>query len=160
MNKAVFLDRDGVINRDKPGVYTYKISDLVINEDVIESLKILHGKGYLLIIITNQGGISKGIYKKEDVEVLHKHLEGIFNKAGITIAEIYYCPHHSDIEKCLCRKPGSILLEKAISRFNIDPSSSYLIGDKESDIIAGKQAHLNTVMIDMNSSIKGFCENV
>jgi len=160
MNKAVFLDRDGVINRDTTGVYTYKISDFVFNDEIIESLKILQDKGYLLIIITNQGGISKGVYTAGDVEVLHEHMLSVLNREGIKITEIYFCPHHSDRERCLCRKPGSLLLEKAIARFNIDPERSYFIGDKESDTAAGRQAGLNTVKTEMNRSIKKICSRI
>ena len=155
MNKAVFFDKDGVINCER-GEYNYKIEDFQINDGVILSLKELQKAGFLLIIITNQGGISKGIYTKNHVEILHQHLKNLLYKEGINLTEIYYCPHHSDNEQCLCRKPESLLIEKALARFKINSSLSYFIGDKETDIMAGKKAGLNTFKIKSNENLSGY----
>ena len=152
MNKAVFLDRDGVINRER-GDYTYQLEDFVLN-DIIEALQIFQEKGYLLIVISNQSGISKGIYTHEQVNYLHLHLERVLKNNGIKLTEIYYCPHHPDYSKCLCRKPDSLLLEKAIARFNINPAASYFIGDALRDITAGKKAGVKTILIEPNSFLK------
>ncbi len=149
-NKAVFLDRDGVINNDVGHYYIYKKEHFKLNENVILNLKKIQENGFLLIIISNQGGISKGIYEKKDVEKVHNFLKKIFEKNGIFLKEIYYCPHHNDFENCICRKPDSLLLEKAISRFNIDVSKSYFVGDSERDIIAGKKVGLKTIKIEKN----------
>src|SRR5689334_3049500 len=113
MNKAIFLDRDGVINRER-GEYTYLLEDFKLNDGVIEVLQLFQAKGYLLIIISNQSGIAKGIYTKEQVNYLHLHMERVLKNKAIVLTEIYFCPHHPDFSKCLCRKPESILLEKAI----------------------------------------------
>ena len=79
---------------------------------------------------------------------------------GIKIAEIYYCPHHSDVEPCICRKPDSGMLEKGIARFNIDISRSFLIGDKERDILAAEKAGVKGIMIESDSPIMGIAEEI
>jgi D-glycero-D-manno-heptose 1,7-bisphosphate phosphatase len=150
--KAVFLDRDGVINKER-GEYTWLLEDFKLNDGVIEALKIFRDKNYSLIIISNQSGIAKGVYRKEDTDYLHLHLQRVLNNHGVELSEIYYCPHHPEKGNCICRKPGSLLLEKAIARFNLDPAESYFIGDAERDIIAGENVGVNTIRIEPNSSL-------
>jgi D-glycero-D-manno-heptose 1,7-bisphosphate phosphatase len=150
-NKAVFLDRDGVINRER-GDYTYLLEDFVLN-DIADALAEMQLRGYLLIVISNQSGIAKGIYTCDQVNYLHLHLERVLKNRGVLLTEFYYCPHHPDFSKCLCRKPDSLLLEKAIARFNIDPSVSYFIGDAKRDEAAGKKAGVMTILIEPNSSL-------
>jgi D-glycero-D-manno-heptose 1,7-bisphosphate phosphatase len=150
--KAIFLDRDGVINQER-GDWTYLLEDFKINEGVTEALKIFQQKNYLLIVISNQSGIAKGVYKQEQTEYLHLQLERNLKNHGITLTEIYYCPHHPDISKCLCRKPDSLLLEKAIARFNIDASESFFIGDAERDVAAGTKAGVKTIKVEPDSSL-------
>ncbi len=157
MNKAIFLDRDGVINNDSGHYYIYKIEDFKINEGIVESLQKFQENNYLIIIISNQSGISKGIYTIEQVEELHNYLKNYLQKHNIELTEIYYCPHHSSNEKCLCRKPNTLLLEKAIARFNIDVSSSFLIGDGDRDIEAGNKLGLHTIKVDANENILKYC---
>ncbi|MGB3946535.1 MAG: HAD family hydrolase [Bacteroidia bacterium] len=152
MNKAVFLDRDGVINVERG--YTYRLEDFVILPDLIEVLQLLQKKGYLLIIVSNQSGIAKGLYKQADVEILHAHLLEVFKQNNITLSEIYYCVHHPDVTKCICRKPDSLFVEKALARFNIDASKSYFIGDKERDTEAAEKAGVKGFLIEANSSLK------
>lgn len=152
MNKAVFLDRDGVINVDRND-YTWKIDDFIVLPDVIRVLKAFRDKGFLLIVITNQGGIAKKIYEHRDVALLHEHLCALFKMEQIELTEIYYCPHHIEIEKCICRKPESVLLEKALARFNIDASQSYFIGDRERDTEAAIGAGVIPVKIETNTSL-------
>lgn len=152
MNKVVFLDRDGVINKDN-GDYTFLITDFFILDGVYEALKEFINKGYLLIVITNQGGIAKGLYGHEEVRLLHEFMTQELAKNQIVIQEIYYCPHHPDISNCLCRKPGSLLLEKAIARFQIDAEKSYFIGDRDRDMEAGGRAGVQLVKMETNGSI-------
>src|ERR1035437_1374201 len=154
MNKAVFIDRDGVINIER-GEYTYLLYDFVLTDGLIDALKSFIVKGYLLIVITNQGGIAKNIYSIYDVENIHNFLKTTLEKEGIKLTEIYYCPHHPDFGNCLCRKPGSLMLEKAIARFDIDASKSYFIGDNDRDVEAGKAAGVNTIKIEPNSGLLG-----
>jgi len=152
MNKAVFFDRDGVINYEV-GNYVYEIDKFKINPGVIQCLHELQNKNYLIIIITNQGGIAKKLYSREDVIQLHDHMISLFEKKNICITEIYYCPHHSRFENCICRKPDSLMLEKAISRFNIDKAKSYFFGDKITDYEAGIKAGLHSVKVEKNSNL-------
>lgn len=150
MNKAAFLDRDGVINVDVLD-YTSKIRDFTFLPGVFEGLKSLQEKGFLLIVITNQGGIAKGLYTAEDVDTLHNWMCSELKKKGIHITEIYFCPHHDVSGKCLCRKPGSIMLEKAMARFDIDPQQSFFMGDKETDAMAAIAAGVKPVKVVVNS---------
>lgn len=153
MRKAIFLDRDGVLNRDR-GEYTWRVEDFTWLPGVFPGLKKLVASGYDLIIITNQGGIAKGLYSHEDVNRLHDHLVDDLKDAGISVLAIYYCPHHPDHGKCLCRKPGSLMIEKAIARFEIDPSSSFMIGDMERDIEAATSAGVRGIWTPTNSNFE------
>ncbi len=148
-NKAIFLDRDGVLIRER-GDYTWLLDDLKVNDGVVEALKKFSDAGFLLIVISNQAGIAKGIYTKEQADYLHVHLERFFAVKGIRIAEFYYCPHHPTISNCICRKPDSQLLEKAIARFKINPSISWFIGDADRDVEAGKKAGVRTYKLEVN----------
>jgi D-glycero-D-manno-heptose 1,7-bisphosphate phosphatase len=152
MNKALFLDRDGVLNRERSD-YTYTIEDFEVLPDVAEALTLARSKGYLLIVISNQGGIAKEIFTAERVEKLHSILKTDLAKSCIHFDEIYYCQHHNDIGKCICRKPDSLMLEKAIARFNINPTLSCMIGDSERDVLAAEKAGVKGYLIDSNSGI-------
>ena len=111
-------------------------------------------KGYLLIVVSNQSGIAKGLYKQSEVEILHKFMVEEFTKNGIKLSEIYYCVHHPDVSKCICRKPDSLFVEKALARFNIDAKKSYFIGDKERDTEAAEKAGVKGILIEANISLK------
>ncbi|MFW6225165.1 MAG: D-glycero-alpha-D-manno-heptose-1,7-bisphosphate 7-phosphatase [Bacteroidota bacterium] len=152
MNKAVFLDRDGVLIKER-GEYTFKIEDMQLNPGVIESLHDLSQKGYIFIVISNQGGISKGIYTKEDADRINDEMLKQFKKADIHIKETYYCPHHPDVENCLCRKPQSLLIEKALARFHINPHESFFIGDSDRDIEAAGNAGVKGIKIEANDHL-------
>ncbi len=159
MNKAIFLDRDGVINRD-PGDYTKNWKEFEFNDDVIPALKSFQDAGYLLIIVTNQGGIAKGLYTLEDYDHLTKNMLQTFDRHGIKIEEVYFSPHHEVTGRSLTRKPGSLLVERGIYKYNIDPASSFIIGDKERDIFAGEKAGLTGIQIPVNSSLLEFKERI
>jgi len=152
MNKAIFLDRDGVINVERG--YTHRLEDFVILPDLIEVLQLFQQKGYLLIIVSNQSGIAKNLYTQKDVEVLHAYLLGELTKNNIQLSEVYYCVHHPDVSKCICRKPDSLFVEKGLARFNIDPKQSYFIGDKERDTEAAEKAGVKGILIEANISLK------
>lgn len=152
-NKAVFLDRDGVLNKEL-GDYVCKAEDFVVLEHNFEPLKKLQDRGYLLIVITNQGGIAKNWYNEHDLEAMHAKLQNTYLEHGIKLTEIYYCRHHPEYNgKCLCRKPGSIMLEKAAARFDINTSESYFIGDRERDVIAGEAAGMTGIIIHSDQPI-------
>lgn len=152
MNKAVFLDRDGVINFERG--FTYRLEDFKILPDVFEMLRKWQDKGYLLVVASNQSGIAKELYKQEDVEMLHEYLLNELRKNKIVISEIYYCVHHPDVSKCICRKPDSLMVEKAAARFNIDVKKSFFIGDKDRDVEAAEKAGVKGILIEANSSLK------
>ncbi|MGQ0829913.1 MAG: D-glycero-alpha-D-manno-heptose-1,7-bisphosphate 7-phosphatase [Bacteroidota bacterium] len=158
MNKAIFLDRDGVINVERG--YTHLLEDFVILPDLIEVLQILQRRGYLFIVITNQSGIAKELYKQTDVEVIHKYMVEEFKKNKITLSEVYYCVHHPDVSRCICRKPDSLFVEKGMARFNIDPKQSYFIGDKDRDIEAAAKAGVKGILIESNVSLKTILDQI
>lgn len=149
MNKAIFLDRDGIINKEIG--YVYKPEDFVLTDDIVESLKKFKEAGFIFIVITNQSGIAKGLYKHEDVARVHDKMISLFKAKGISFHAIYYCPHHPDAEPCICRKPDSGMIEKGLARFNIDPKRSYMIGDKERDKEAGEKAGLTAWQIESDA---------
>jgi D-glycero-D-manno-heptose 1,7-bisphosphate phosphatase len=152
MSKAIFLDRDGIINTERG--YTHRLEDFVILPDLMESLQLLQKRGYLFIIVTNQSGIAKDLYTRGDVEQIHAYLLEEFKKHKIAIAEIYYCVHHPDVSRCICRKPDSLFVEKALARFEIDPSLSYFIGDKERDVEAAAKGGVKGILVPSNTSLK------
>ena len=137
MNKAIFLDRDGTINVEKH--YLYKIEDFEFLPGVVDALKILQKAGHLLIIITNQSGIGRGYYTETDFQKLNDWMVSTLKEQGVTIADVYYCPHLPDAQvveyrkECKCRKPKLGMFEQAIIDYDIDLSRSYAIGDKIRD---------------------------
>lgn len=151
-NKALFLDRDGVINVDKHHVY--KIEDCEFIEGIFDLCRQAKRKGYKLIVVTNQAGIAKGIYTEEDYFKFRDYVHAEFEKQGCPIDAEYYCPYHiegqgkyrKDSED---RKPNPGMILKAAKDFNIDLSQSILIGDKESDIEAGKNAGVATNILSI-----------
>jgi D-glycero-D-manno-heptose 1,7-bisphosphate phosphatase len=151
-NKAVFLDRDGVINRER-GDYTWRWEDFELNEGVEKALQEFLRRGYLLIVISNQGGIGKGLYTVSETDALHARMEASLLEKGIRLTAIYFCPHHPSVSRCLCRKPESLMIEKALARYALDPSACYFIGDAERDAAAGRAAGVRTLLIPPNSSL-------
>src|ERR1051326_2503843 len=158
MNKCIFLDRDGVINKEIG--YVFRLEDFIFTETIFSSLKKLQDAGFIFVVITNQSGIAKELYKLEDVEKIHSQMLNEMKKNGITISEIYYCYHHPDVEPCICRKPDSGMVEKAIARFNIDISKSFFIGDKERDIQAAEKAGVRGILIEADSSLSGLADEI
>jgi D-glycero-D-manno-heptose 1,7-bisphosphate phosphatase len=159
MNKAVFLDRDGVVNVER-GEYTWKIEDFVLTVGLIDFLKVVIQKGYLVIIISNQGGVGKGLCSKEDVEKAHQYLHDQLRKVNIFLTDIYYCPHHPNSGKCLCRKPEPIMLEKAIARYQVDITKSYFIGDRERDAETGQKAGVKTILMESNENLCNYLSEI
>ncbi|MBI1267324.1 MAG: HAD-IIIA family hydrolase [Cryomorphaceae bacterium] len=153
MNKAIFLDRDGVLNHD-PGDYTMSLEEFHILPGVLDALKRLHDAGYLLIIITNQAGISKGLYTHDTVREIHAYFTRVCKEAGIDITAIYYSPHHEAFGKSLTRKPGSLMIERGLARYNIDAKKSWMIGDKQRDLDAAAKADVRGILIDTNAPLK------
>ena len=153
MNKAIFLDRDGVINRKGSSYYIFREEEFLLNRGVADSLKYFISKGYLLIIITNQGGIARGIFTQSHLEKLHNHMIQQLRALNIEITDIYTCPHHPDISPCLCRKPGTLLFEQAIAKYDIDPKLSFMIGDSDIDIQAAEKMKIKGILIPTNGNM-------
>jgi len=158
-NKAVFLDRGGVINEDKSNDYIHKIKDFKFISRVLEALKILSKTDYKIIIVTNQSGIGRGYYKHEDFFKVTDYMLNEFKKEKIRIDAIYFC-YHSPEQACKCRKPETLLLEKAKKRFNINCKKSFVIGDKTSDIMFGKKAGCKTILVQTGKAGKDGKYNV
>lgn len=152
MNKAIFLDRDGVINREM-GDYVTCVDDFKINPGVGEALRKWAEAGYLLIVITNQGGIAKGLYTEKTLQVMHEKMHQALAQDDVVLTAVYHCPHHPSTGACLCRKPDSLLIEKAIARFHIDPAASFFIGDKDRDIQAGLKVGVKGIRIEANAPL-------
>ncbi|MGZ3753546.1 MAG: D-glycero-alpha-D-manno-heptose-1,7-bisphosphate 7-phosphatase [Mucilaginibacter sp.] len=152
-NKAVFLDRDGVLNKEM-GDYVCKLEDFHVLEQNIEPLKTLQGKGYLLIVATNQGGLAKGWYSEDELGKMHAKLKEVYRQHGVEFTDIFYCPHHPDFTgDCDCRKPKPGMLLEGIRKYNIDPALSYFIGDRERDVIAGTAAGVKGILINSDQPI-------
>ncbi|MDD2321077.1 MAG: D-glycero-beta-D-manno-heptose 1,7-bisphosphate 7-phosphatase [Geobacteraceae bacterium] len=151
LNRAVFLDRDGVINVEKE--YLYRVEDFEFLPGVPQALRLLKEAGFLLIVVTNQSGIARGYYSLADVDRLHRHLQERLVPYGIAVDGFYVCPHHPDhgtgefTVECSCRKPMPGMIEQAVVDFQIDPARSYLVGDKTSDVAAGRAAGCRSLLV-------------
>jgi D-glycero-D-manno-heptose 1,7-bisphosphate phosphatase len=149
--KAAFIDRDGVINEERN--YVHRIEDFVLLPGVAEGLKLLSDAGYRLIVVTNQAGIARGYYDQAAMELLHRHLRELLARRDVKLDAIYFCPHHPQgcvaglAIECDCRKPAPGMLLQAARDFDIDLAASVLIGDKLSDVLAGKQAGVGRAVI-------------
>ena len=154
MQKAVFIDRDGVVNSDEGHYYVYREEDFVFNPDIEEALLLLKEAGFKLVLVTNQGGVAKGEYGIYEVEKLHAFMQFHLKGKGAEFDAIYYCPHHDSVSECECRKPKPGMILKAIQELDIDPAQSYLIGDSQRDIDAGNAAGLKACFkVKKNTSI-------
>ena len=148
--KCVFLDRDGVLNKEL-GDYLYRTEDLIIPDGVVEALQLLKKAGYLLIVITNQAGIARGLYHADAVYAIHERMQ---EASGNILDDLYFSPYHPEFSgRSLSRKPDSLLLEKAIAKYNIDPEQSWMIGDRARDMEAGHKAGLKTIHIISENEI-------
>ena len=151
MKKAVFFDRDGVVNIDKK--YIYKIEDFKYVKGFLDLFQSCKNKGYLLFVVTNQSGIGKGYYTLEDFLKLSSFMQDdLESKFGFCFDRIYYCAHNVD-SNCECRKPNTGMIRQALLDFKIDLRQSYIIGDKESDVEAGINAGINTTILFSKKSI-------
>ena len=144
--KAFFLDRDGIINQER-GTYTYRLQDFIILPHVLEFLFRLKDLNFKLIIVTNQSGISRGLYTKDQMNACHDFLQ---QKSQNIIDDFYYAPTHPEVSESLSRKPDSLMFERAISKHNISVSDSYMIGDKERDLIPARKLGIATIILSDN----------
>ncbi len=143
MNRCVFLDRDGVLNEDDPK-YTYEVTKFRIIAGVPEGLQKLKGDGYTLVVVTNQSGIAQGIYTVAQMKECHTYLQ---KQCGHVIDHFYYSPYHPSVTNSLFRKPGSLMFEKAIAKFNIDVTKSWMVGDRSRDLIPARKLGIRTIQV-------------
>jgi D-glycero-D-manno-heptose 1,7-bisphosphate phosphatase len=149
--KTIFLDRDGVINKEVN--YLHEIDSFEFIDGIFEACKYFLNVGYEIIIITNQSGISRGYYNQDDYDILTKWMLERFKENDISILDIFHCPHSPE-DNCKCRKPKPGMIFAAKNKYDINLSQSWLIGDKETDIIAANNAGIsNTILVKSGHKI-------
>ena len=144
-NKAIFLDRDGVINKKRDD-YVKSIKELEIFPDIGEGIFKLKKMGFLIIVITNQSAINRKIITTTELEKIHSAIQNFLKVRNCNIDRFYFCPHRPD-ESCNCRKPKTGLLLQAINDFSIDSSKSWMIGDCLTDIQAGEEVGCKSILL-------------
>ena len=152
MNKAVFIDRDGVITHDPPH-YAHRIDQLKLIQKSAEAIRLLNKTGFKVVVVSNQSGVARGYYQEKDVEIFNGAMEKELEARGAYIDAIYYCPHYPKAEigayriDCDCRKPKPGMLKRAEKDLDLDLKRSFLVGDKISDIEAGYRAGCKTILV-------------
>jgi len=147
VNRAVFLDRDGVINQKAAcGQYITRWEELRILPGVVEAIRLIKEAGYLVIVATNQRAVAKGLLTPSELEDIHQRLTNQLRRDGAVIDDIYYCPHELE-PACCCRKPKAGMLLDAARKHEIDLSHSWMIGDSDRDVEAGKTAGCRTIRL-------------
>ncbi|MSQ78301.1 MAG: HAD family hydrolase [Flavobacteriaceae bacterium] len=150
MNKILFLDRDGVINQEI-GNYITHPDAFELNPAIAPIISKAKELGYKVIVVTNQGGIGKGLYTHEILHTIHQKMIDGLGALDVSVDDIYYCPHHPDHDgHCLCRKPGSLMLEKVIAKYHADAAQSIMIGDTPRDMEAAAAVGVRGVLVEAN----------
>jgi len=142
--KSIFLDRDGVINKDIS--YLHKIDDFEFITGVFEACRHFESLNYELIIVTNQSGIARQLYTENDYQVITKWMINQFKKNDVNILDVFHCPHGPN-SNCICRKPKPGMFIDAQIRYNIDMENSWMIGDNEIDISAANSAGITKTIL-------------
>ena len=149
--KVIFLDRDGVINEEVG--YLHKIKDFKFINGVMDSCNYFLSLGYQIIVVTNQSGIGRGLYKEEDFQIVNEWMLGKFEQQGVSILDVFFCPHGPN-DNCYCRKPKPGLFIDAMEKYDIDMKKSWMIGDKEADIEAANNAGIiQTILVKSGHKI-------
>ena len=159
MNKAVFLDRDGVLCRELDR-YLTDVSEFEVLSHVPQCLGHLKKHGFLLIMISNQGVISRGELSLAQVNEMHVEMQRLLEKDRCQLDALYFCQHHPEVEACICRKPEPLMIEKAMARFNVDAANSYMIGDSPRDVEAAKRAGVKGFQIRSNENWFNLVEKI
>jgi D-glycero-D-manno-heptose 1,7-bisphosphate phosphatase len=159
LRKAIFLDRDGVLNEETG--FIRRPEDLHLYEFTGRAICKINASDFLAVVITNQSVVARGLITEENLKAIHHYLETELAKEDARLDAIYYCPHHPEAEDiayrkdCECRKPKAGMLLQAAADLNIDLAQSYFIGDNERDIVAGKTAGCITVGVATGYGLKG-----
>lgn len=143
-NAAVFLDRDGTVNEDVG--YLDDVDRVALIDCAAEAIALLRRNGLKAIVVTNQSGVARGYFSEELLPRLHDKLQRLLKEQGAGLDAIYYCPHHPD-DHCDCRKPKLGMIRRAEKEFSIDPSRSYVVGDKLSDVEFGRLAGCKAILV-------------
>ena len=148
---CAFIDRDGVINEELD--YVHRIEDFHLLPGVIDGLRLLREHGFALVVVTNQAGIARGLYTEADYQALTAHMKALLEAQGAPLAGVYHCPHHPTAGvgayriDCSCRKPRPGMLLQAAQDLGLDLSRSVIVGDKHSDLQAGRAAGLSACVL-------------
>ena len=151
MTKAIFLDRDGVINQERKD-YVKKLDEFKILDKIADAINIIKSHGFLVIIITNQSAINRKLLSVETLNKIHEKLQSYLEKYGTSFDGVYLCPH-TPSENCECRKPKPGLIIQAVTDFKIDLSQSYMIGNSETDLQAARNAGCNGILLKKNQTL-------
>lgn len=155
---AVFLDKDGTVIEDVP--YNVDPSLMRFTSGAAEGLSVLHRSGYLLIVITNQSGVARGLFGEESLREVEQQLKDMLAEINVPLTGFYYCPHHPDgivpayAIQCACRKPAHELVMRAAHDHRVDLACSWFVGDNLNDVEAGRRAGCRTVLIKGGHEIK------
>ncbi|MHA2621618.1 MAG: D-glycero-beta-D-manno-heptose 1,7-bisphosphate 7-phosphatase [bacterium JZ-2024 1] len=144
MRRAVFLDRDGTINEEAS--YIARVEDLRIYPFAAEAIRRLNEANYLVIVVTNQSGVGRGIIPPHRLDEIHRALKDSLSASKARIDAIYFCPH-LPADNCDCRKPAPGLVLRAIREFTISPSASYFVGDKPEDILVARASGVTPILV-------------
>jgi D-glycero-D-manno-heptose 1,7-bisphosphate phosphatase len=159
--RAAFIDRDGVLNVDHG--YVYRVEDFEWLPGAVQALRQLQAAGYALIVVTNQSGIARGMYTEADLACLHRFVDEDLQRQGVRLTGIYACPHHPQAtleayrQDCNCRKPRPGLILRASAEHGLDLARSCLVGDKASDIEAGRAAGVGRCWLVGSPDAAGAC---
>lgn len=151
MNRAIFLDRDGVINEERKD-YVKNPGEFKILEGVDKAIKLIRNNGYLVIIITNQSAVNRGLISENMLNIIHEQFQKYLKKSNTMVDGFYFCPHKPD-EDCLCRKPKPEMIFSAAKYHNIDLKNSYFIGDSTKDFDAAKNAGCNGILLQEDQTL-------
>ena len=151
MTKAIFLDRDGVINQERKD-YVKKLDEFKILDKTSDAINIIKSHGFLVIIITNQSAINRKLVSVETLNKIHEKLQSYLEKYDTSFDQVYFCPHMPS-ENCECRKPKPGLILQAVIDFQIDLSESYMIGNSETDIHAAKNAGCKGILLKKDQTL-------
>jgi len=164
MNKAIFLDRDGVINENRP--FIHNMENVIFIKGALKALKLISDFEYKSIIITNQPVVGRGICTEKEYSKFSEDYINLLKENGVTIDAVYSCYHHPThgkgkyLKDCICRKPKPGMLLKAKKKLDINMKESFMIGDKRSDILAGKRAGCKTILVKTGCGGKGGTEDL
>lgn len=150
--RAVFLDRDGVITKEPPH-YAHRLDQLALIPKSAHAIRMLNDHGFLTVVVSNQAGVARGFFEESDTKIFNRGLEYLLKEGGAYLDGVYYCPHHPEATRaeyrkiCDCRKPNSGMLTRAASELSIDLERSFMIGDKWTDIEAANKAGCTSIMV-------------